>query len=79
MAIDDCPHTFHELAETVLPQYMAQLRRSMSDPMLMAEFAVSGAGAVTIARRLGRSRDFSGCYVLMDGGTPFYVGISRWA
>jgi hypothetical protein len=27
--------------------------------------------------RLGRDRDFSGCYVLMRDRKPFYVGISR--
>lgn len=77
MAIDDCPHTFQELAETVLPQYMDELRRRMAEPLPMAAFAEPGVGPVTIARRLGRNRDFSGCYVLTDEGTPFYVGISR--
>ena len=31
----------------------------------------------TILAGLGRSRDFSGCYVLVHDGKPFYVGISR--
>ena len=77
MAIDDCPHTFQELAQAILPKYMDELRRRMAEPLSMAAFAEPGVGPVTIARRLGRNRDFSGCYVLMDGGTPFYVGISR--
>jgi hypothetical protein len=77
MPIDDCCHTFQELAETVLPRYMAQLRCSMAQPMLMAGFAVPGAGVVTIARSMNRGRDFSGCYVLIEGESPIYVGISR--
>lgn len=31
----------------------------------------------TILAGLGRSRDFSGCYVLLREGKPFYGGISR--
>jgi len=77
MAVDGCPHTFQELAQTVLPQYMAELRRSMAEPVPMAMFAEGGAGPATVARRLGRRGNFSGCYVLMDEGAPFYVGISR--
>jgi len=77
MGIDDCPHTFQELAQAILPKYMDELRRRMAEPVPMTAFAEPGVGPVTIARRLGRNRDFSGCYVHMDGGTPFYVGISR--
>ena len=77
MAVDGCPHAFQELAQTVLPQYLAELRRRMVEPVPMATFAAPGAGPVTIARGMGRRSDFSGCYVLMDEGAPFYVGISR--
>ena len=43
----------------------------------MSTFAEAGVGPATIAQRLGRRGDFSGCYVLMDAGVPVYVGISR--
>lgn len=43
----------------------------------MVRFAKAGDGPVTIARGMGRRGDFSGCYVLMEAGSPFYVGISR--
>lgn len=78
MPIDDCCHTFEDLAQTVLPKYMAELRKNMANSESMAGFAVSGVGPVTIARRImGRSGDFSGCYILIDSGRPLYVGISR--
>lgn len=34
-------------------------------------------GVRTVGRKIGHPQDFSGCYVLMEGGTAFYVGISR--
>ena len=79
MAIDDCPYTFQELAETVLPQYMAELRISMACSKPMSDFAVPGDGPATIAGGMDRNGDFSGCYVLIDRGIPLYVGISRKA
>lgn len=75
--IDTCPSTFAELAAIVLPGYMVQLRAAMRKPHSLTEFCVSGHGVKTIVRRLGRTSDFSGCYVLMSDSEPFYVGISR--
>jgi hypothetical protein len=75
--IDTCPSTFTELATVVLPGYMVRLRAAMRRPHSLTEFCVSGDGVKTILRRLGRTNDFSGCYVLTRRGKPFYVGISR--
>jgi hypothetical protein len=75
--IDACTKTFAELAAVVLPGYMAQLRAKMAKPRSLAEFCTSGVGVKTVLPRLGRERDFSGCYVLSRGRKPFYVGISR--
>jgi len=75
--IDNCPSTFAELTAVVLPGYMVRLHAAMRNAHSLAEFCVSGDGVRTILRRLRRSTDFSGCYVLTQDGKPFYVGISR--
>ena len=74
MAIDGCPHTFQELATGVLPQYMEQMRAALAAPVPMELLT---GGKREMLRRLGRANDFSGCYVLIENGEPFYVGISR--
>src|ERR1700674_3468875 len=73
--IDACTSTFPELADLILPGYMAQMRKAMAEPRSLAEFC--GVGIKTMLGRLERDRDFSGCYVLLRDGEPFYVGISR--
>jgi len=77
MPIDGCPHDFDTLATEVLPARMEELRAHMHTPVLMAEFGVRGDGPRTIARRHGFAGDISGCYVLIEGDRPIYVGISR--
>jgi hypothetical protein len=77
MAIDGCTATFAELAETVLPKHMENMRLAMEHPRPLAEFCISAVGVKTIAKRLGRTGDFSGCYVMLRRTVPFYVGISR--
>jgi predicted GIY-YIG superfamily endonuclease len=75
--IDNCQSTFAELISVVLPGNMVRLRDAMTKPHSLTEFCVSGDGVKTILRRLGRTSDFSGCYVLTRDGNAFYVGISR--
>ncbi len=77
MVIDNCEHSFSELAHNILPQYMDSLRSSMKNPEPMSDFAVKGVGVVTLTHRYNLKSDFSGCYVLIDGDKPIYVGISR--
>ncbi|HKV05367.1 MAG TPA: hypothetical protein VJO53_09710 [Candidatus Acidoferrales bacterium] len=77
MPIDGCKNTFAELALTVLPKNMQEIRRAMEDPWPLAKFCERGVGVKTIARQLNRTDDFSGCYVLLHHAKPFYVGISR--
>lgn len=79
MPIDNCPHDFATLSATVLPGHMHQLQASIRNPHAMRKFARHGSGPVAIARMLGLASDFSGCYVLLSGQTPIYVGISRKA
>ena len=77
MPIDECTSTFAELAATVLPSYMAAMRTALDHPHRLTDFCTPGVGVKSILRNLGRSLDFSGCYVLVHDGKPFYVGISR--
>jgi hypothetical protein len=77
MYIDDCRHSFEELASHVLPGHMDRLRAALTKPRQGSLFADASVGPSSLARHLGLSSDFSGCYVLVDGRTPKYVGISR--
>lgn len=77
MAIDNCPHSFEVLAERVLPSYFEDLQNKIAAPHEMAMFAQRGVGKKTILKNLNKKSDFPGCYVLIDGRQPIYVGISR--
>jgi hypothetical protein len=75
--IDGCTHSFQHLANVVLPAHMERMREALAKPIPMATFAAEKHGPKTCARHLGLARDFSGVYVLVEKGTPIYVGISR--
>jgi hypothetical protein len=75
--IDDCKHTFAELAHTVLPAHMERLKLELVRLKPLSLFARDKVGPANIARECNLAGDFSGCYVLIDGGAPIYVGISR--
>ncbi|APC14649.1 excinuclease ABC subunit C [Pseudomonas frederiksbergensis] len=77
MPLHECPHTFEELAATVLPAHMSRMRVSLADPREMEVFAEPGVGVKTLLKNFGLPQDFSGCYVLLDKDSPIYVGISR--
>ena len=77
MNIDDCHHTFLDLAKTIMPGNMDRLHNAMERPLLAAVFSQPGQGVASVAATLGLKADFSGCYVLLDGDKPIYVGISR--
>ncbi len=74
--IDGCDRTFEELATSILPGRMEELRHALKAPHPLSEFAKPGVGPKTLLKRLGYREDFSGCYVLL-AEAPFYVGISR--
>src|SRR5687767_6266457 len=79
MPIDDCRHTFEELATRILPSHMDRMRHAMLDPAPMETFASKGVREcrVSLANATEGSKDFSGCYLLLEAGKPLYVGISR--
>lgn len=77
MPIDQCPHSFSHMARIILPEYMAAMRQSMCNPVAMSLFATPGVGVRSLLRQFAKDTDFSGCYALLEGEKPIYVGISR--
>jgi hypothetical protein len=77
MPIDACNSTFEEMAAAILPSDMAELRAALMKPYPLSSFCKAGIGVKSILSQLERRQDFSGCYVLVREGKPFYVGISR--
>lgn len=77
MPLHDCRHTFNELATTVLPDHMERMKAAITSAEPMAEFAKKGVGVKSLLRNRRISEDFAGCYIFLDAGVPFYVGISR--
>lgn len=77
MPVDNCNLSFKELADRVLPEHMKRIRTAMERPFAMIDFGQRGIGIRTILERFNRSKDFSGCYVLIEHKKPIYVGISR--
>lgn len=77
MHIDYCTHSFSYLASTILPNYLERLNQSRQQPWPASLFSQPRRGAASIAKDLDLPGDFSGCYVLQEGTTPIYVGISR--
>jgi hypothetical protein len=75
--IDDCRHSFEALASHVLPAHMERLRMALKTPWSMSDFVRPGFGPRALARSFGLDGDFSGCYTLLEGSRPRYVGISR--
>lgn len=77
MSIHDCPHTFEELARVVLPAHMTRMRLALRATEPMSAFSEKGVGARSLLVAKQLEKDFSGCYVLVEGSKPIYVGISR--
>jgi hypothetical protein len=77
MRIDDCIHTYDDLALKVLPEHFKKLELSLRAQWPAELFSRTGFGSRALAKDLGFSGDFSGCYVLSEPSRPVYVGISR--
>ncbi|MDQ2667271.1 MAG: hypothetical protein M3Z05_14825 [Gemmatimonadota bacterium] len=77
MSIDDCEHSFEDLASHILPRHMDRLRAALAAPWPTAAFAQQGKGTKAVAAQFGLLGDFSGCYTLIEDARPVYVGISR--
>ena len=77
MPIDNCVHTFEELATSVMPSHFKKLKAAIQSPMTAKKIV----GFKSVTKKLlscyNRTTDFPGCYVFIDGEKPVYVGISR--
>lgn len=77
MNIDQCEFSFTEVCSKRLPTYLASLQASIAKPFPASWIQEPGVGQATLIKRLGRTTDFSGCYLFIEKGCPLYVGISR--
>ena len=77
LKIDDCIHTFEDLALKVLPKHFRKIEISLESPWPAILFSQKGFGPKAIANHLEIPKDFSGCYVFSESSNPIYVGISR--
>jgi len=77
MPIDNCVHTFEEMAASVLPSHFKLLEVAIKSSTSAETFVGFKSVTKEILSRLNRSTDFPGCYVFIDGDKPIYVGISR--
>lgn len=73
--INKCGYTFKQVVTERLPLHMTAMKKHMGAPIPMEVFATSGVAECR--KQLGQDRDFSGCYVLIEGSEPIYTGISR--
>jgi hypothetical protein len=76
-SIDDCNNSFSVLATDILPVHFARLKENIKSPFPASWIRESGVGQSILLQRLGRNKDFPGCYVFIEQGNPLYVGISR--
>jgi hypothetical protein len=60
-----------------MPRLMATLREKLKHPLPLASFYTTGKGLKTLLREFANGEDFSGCYIFVKRGHPFYVGISK--
>lgn len=77
MPIDNCTHTFQELAKIVLPAHLKKLEDALGKRIPANNFAGFKSASRDALARAGRNADFPGCYLFVDNDKPIYVGISR--
>ena len=77
MHIDDCPYSFRILATRILPKRMKEMQIEMRHAWPLSYFDTPGFGLKQMMKAFEFDDDFSGCYVLIKGKRPVYVGISR--
>jgi hypothetical protein len=77
MVIDNYGHSIEHLLNVDLPRYLTLLEHNIENPISMSRFNRYGVGVATLVSELGIENDFPGCYILIDGDTPTYVGISK--
>lgn len=77
MPIDNCTHTFAELSATVLPGHLERLKTALQSPLPATTLVGFKSASREALKKVERTTDFPGCYVLLDNDRQVYVGISR--
>lgn len=77
MPIDNCTHTFDELAISILPDHLERLKAALQSPIPAIAFVGFKSATREALSQAKRTTDFPGCYVFVDKDRPVYVGISR--
>jgi len=77
MPIDNCPHTFDQLATIVLPNDYKRLQSAILASKAASDFVGFKSVTKSLLANLNLTKDFPGCYVFIDDARPVYVGISR--
>ena len=77
MIIDNYKYSYEHLWNVDLPRYLTLLEHNIENPIPMSRFNRYGVGVATLVSELGVEKDFPGCYLMIEGDTPIYVGISK--
>jgi len=76
--IGPADYSWSELCTKFLPTKMDQLLEAMKNPIPAADLIRHGAGLRALRKKHPQvSGECSGCYVLMENGSPVFTGISR--
>lgn len=77
MSIDNCTHSFENLADSVLPDHFKKLEAAIQSPIAAETLVGFKSVNKELLSHLKLESDFPGCYIFIEGEKPFYVGISR--
>lgn len=75
--MEDCDHTFYELAKEVFPKYLIDVEDKIKAPHNISNHFCEGKGYKTALSELNLSEDFQGVYVILHSNQVIYVGISQ--
>jgi len=60
-----------------MPAHFARLQKALRSPWPASTFLNAKSATEKMLKVVGKTVDFPGCYVFLDGDKPIYVGISR--
>lgn len=69
MPIDNCPYSFKELSQSVLPKHYGALESAMKSPTKAQVLVGYKSVSKELLLSLNRSADFPGCYVFISPNT----------
>jgi hypothetical protein len=78
-SIDNCKHTFVEMATTVLPAYMEEMRLAMTNPHSFSSLCTRGLGLKGVLSKLGRTEACRAVTCLFTTDDPsMWVSLGPW-